>query len=49
MYFVCLILGYLGIMMGVNNLYMGKYVFLVFLLNIWGGDVNKNRVYVLKR
>lgn len=36
-------------MMGVNNLHMGKYVSLVFLPNIWGGDVNKNRIYALKR
>lgn len=40
MYFACLTLGYLGTMMGVNNLHMGKYVSLVFLPNIWGGDVN---------
>lgn len=49
MYFACLTLGYLGTMMGVNNLHMGKYVSLVFLPNIWGGDVNKNRIYALKR
>lgn len=36
MYFACLTLGYLGTMMGVNNLHMGKYVSLVFLPNIWG-------------
>lgn len=49
MYFACLTLGYMGTMMGVNNLHMGKYVSLVFLPNIWGGDVNKNRIYALKR
>lgn len=41
-------LGYLGTMMGVNNFHMGKYLSLVFLPNIWGGDVNINRIYALK-
>lgn len=34
--------------MGVNNFHMGKYLSLVFLPNIWGGDVNINRIYALK-
>lgn len=48
MYFAYLTSGYLGTMMGVNNLHMGKYLSLVFLPNIWGGGVNINRIYALK-